>query len=64
MPRMRSEYSGNPDAPFEKAIGLSLVACRIVDRQEGLLSVEIPAIPEPDTIIILSTGIARSRGQR
>ncbi len=64
MPKLRPEFSGNPDSPFEKAIGLGLVACRILSAQVDLYSIEIPAVPAPAIITIPFTGIARPRRPR
>lgn len=64
MPRLRPEYSGNPDSPFEKGIGLGLVVCRILNAHEDLYSIEIPTILKPATIVIPFTGIARPRRRK
>lgn len=61
MPKLRPEYSGNPDSPFERGIGLGLVACRILNLHEGLYFIEIPTVSEPANIVIPFTGIARQR---
>lgn len=64
MPRLRPEFSGSPDSPFEKGIGLGLVACRILNAHVDLYTIEIPSIPEPSIILIPFTGIARPRRER
>ena len=61
MPKLRPEYSGNPDSPFEKGIGLGLVVCRILNTHKDLYSIEIPTVFEPATIVIPLTSIARPR---
>jgi hypothetical protein len=64
MPKLRPEYSGNHDSPFEKSIGLGLVACRIINAHEDLYCIEIPTIADPATLVIPFTGIARQRPKR
>jgi hypothetical protein len=64
MPKLRPEYSGNPDSPFEKAIGLGLVVCRILTRQEETYNIEIPTVTDPATLVVPFTGIARQRRKR
>ena len=64
MPKLRPEYLGNPDSPFEKGIGLGLVACRILNTQEDLYFIELPTIADPATLVIPFTGIARQRRKR
>ena len=64
MPKIIPEYSGNPDSPFEKGIGLGLVVCRIINAQEDIYFIEIPTIANPATLVIPFTGIARQRRKR
>ena len=64
MPKLRPEYSGNPDSPFEKGIGLGLVACRILDFFDNSYNIEIPTVADPAILLIPFTGIARPRQRR
>ena len=64
MPKLRREYSNNPDSLFEKGIGLGLVACRILGTFDDSYTIEIPTITDPAMLEIPFTGIARQRRTR
>lgn len=63
MPRLSPNIPNEVREPFEKGIGLGLVACRILNRNEDLLSVQLPTSPEPTTIVVPYTRLARKVGE-
>ncbi|OHB03172.1 MAG: hypothetical protein A3B14_02470 [Candidatus Zambryskibacteria bacterium RIFCSPLOWO2_01_FULL_45_21] len=61
MPRFPAEMPAPAHELYNQSIGLGMVACRVVDRNDkvGLLEIELPTIPEPTAMTIATSKLAR-----
>ena len=59
MPRISSEVPAYVREPFEAGIGLGLLACRIINRNEGVVSIDVPTTDGSMTLVVPFTRLAR-----
>lgn len=59
MPRLSENIPAEAREPFEAGIGLGFLACRVLNRNEYLVSVDIPTTTGSMTIVVPFKRLAR-----
>ena len=61
MPRFPAEMPAPAHKLYDQSIGLGMVACRVLERNDeaGLLEIELPTIPRPTAMTIETSKLAR-----
>ena len=61
MPRLSRDIPAFVREPFEKGIGLGIVACRLLNQDNDNGTVELPTVPEATVVTIPISRLARKR---
>jgi hypothetical protein len=59
MPRLSPKLPEFVKEPFERGIGLGLVACRMLRQENDQVELELPTTPEPTVVTVPLRRLAR-----